>query len=58
VDGNVTGEVLVSGSDALAIFVTIIFVFVIFTALATFTMGRVERAGRLVVDEDVDNDLE
>ncbi len=42
----------VSGMDALAMFVCVIFVFVIFTILASFTLRKAESAGRLVVEDD------
>jgi hypothetical protein len=40
------------GMDVLAMFICVIFVFVIFTILASFTMHRMDAAGKLVVSDE------
>merc|ERR1711991_414716 len=59
-DPNATGppEAFVTGSDALAIMVDIVFVFIIFTVLAGFTFRRMASAGQLVVEEEEEDDYE
>ena len=49
---------LISGEDALAILVDLVFVAIIFTVLAGFTFRRIASHGRLVVEEEEDENYE
>ncbi len=54
-EGN-SDEGELTGMDVLAMFICVVFVFIIFTILATFTMHRMDAAGKLVVsDESLDS---